>query len=97
MAYQHNTYRGIDWQTLFADDVNRWADTTDSTVIEDRPWSEDIWTDYRRWLRVHGGAHLVHIPEGAASGPVRNLSYLRETPGQLNMVSYITQNSLSNK
>ncbi|KAJ1700039.1 hypothetical protein LUZ63_008551 [Rhynchospora breviuscula] len=87
MGYQHNTYRGIDWHQLFVHEVNKWANTNEARVIEDRPWSEDIWSDYRRWLSVHGGAHLVQISEGAASGPAHNLSYLRETPGHINLHS----------
>ncbi|KAJ4775618.1 Serine/threonine-protein phosphatase 7 long form-like protein [Rhynchospora pubera] len=70
MGYQHHTYRGIDWHDIFANEVNKWTNTNEATVIEDRPWSEDIWTDYQRWLSVYGGAHLVLIPDGAATAPV---------------------------
>ncbi|KAJ1688872.1 hypothetical protein LUZ63_013027 [Rhynchospora breviuscula] len=75
-------------------EVNKWANTNEARVIEDRPWSEDIWSDYRRWLSVHGGAHLVRIPEGAASGPAHNLSYLRETPGHMNLVKHTLREAL---
>ncbi|KAJ1700534.1 hypothetical protein LUZ63_000313 [Rhynchospora breviuscula] len=94
MGYQHNTYRGIDWHQLFVNEVNKWANTNEARVIEDRPWSEDIWSDYRRWLSVHGGAHLVRIPEGTASGPAHNLSYLRETPGHMNLVKHTLREAL---
>ncbi|KAJ1701359.1 hypothetical protein LUZ63_001138 [Rhynchospora breviuscula] len=94
MGYQHNTYRDIDWHQIFVTEVNKWANTNEARVIEDRSWSEDIWSNYRRWLSVHGGAHLVQIPEGTASGPTRNLSYLRETPGHMNLVKHTLRETL---
>ncbi|KAJ1685379.1 hypothetical protein LUZ63_016769 [Rhynchospora breviuscula] len=94
IAYQHSTYRAIDWHEIFSTKVNKWANTAEVRVIEDPVWSENIWTDYRRWLRVPGGAHLVRIPEGTATGSVRDLSYLHKIPGHMNLVKHTLREAL---
>ncbi|KAJ3699170.1 hypothetical protein LUZ61_002875 [Rhynchospora tenuis] len=57
-------------------------------VMEERPLSAAIEATYLQWLRVHGGAHVVQIPEEIETAPVADMSYLRDSPARLASVKH---------
>ncbi|KAJ3689730.1 hypothetical protein LUZ61_018894 [Rhynchospora tenuis] len=87
MGYMFPTYRNRDWRDVFQTEVGMWGDMTQARVREERPWSDAIEATYLRWLRVHGGAYVVHIPEETDTAPVADMSYLRDSPAHVALVS----------
>ncbi|KAJ1700323.1 hypothetical protein LUZ63_000102 [Rhynchospora breviuscula] len=49
---------------------------------------------YDRWMRVHGGAHLVPIPGAAEQIPTRELTYHQEAPHRVSIVKHIFTEAL---
>ncbi|KAJ1687939.1 hypothetical protein LUZ63_019329 [Rhynchospora breviuscula] len=94
LRYTHTTYRGRDWGTLFDTEVGMWTDTTRLEVGEVRPWSDAVLPSYDRWMRVHGGAHLVPIPGAAEQIPPAELTYLQEAPVRDSLVKNILTEAL---
>ncbi|KAJ3702242.1 hypothetical protein LUZ61_005947 [Rhynchospora tenuis] len=94
MGYMGITYRGRDWRQLFQTEVGMWGDMARARVMEERPWSAAIEAMYLRWLRVHGGAHVVHILEEAETAPVADMSYLRDSPAHVALVKHILRDVL---
>ncbi|KAJ4754689.1 Serine/threonine-protein phosphatase 7 long form-like protein [Rhynchospora pubera] len=94
LQYRHNTFRQRDWQDLFTVEVAMWADTTQVEVAEARPWSDDILPAYDRWMRLHGGAHLVPIPGVAQQIPASRMTYLEDAPERVTMVKHILTQAL---
>ncbi|KAJ4769648.1 serine/threonine-protein phosphatase 7 long form-like protein [Rhynchospora pubera] len=87
LQYRHNTFRQRDLQDLFSVEVAMWANTTQVEVAEARPWSDDILPAYDRWMRIHGGAHLVPIPGVAQQIPASRMTYLEDAPERVSMDS----------
>ncbi|KAJ1702177.1 hypothetical protein LUZ63_001956 [Rhynchospora breviuscula] len=85
LQYTHTTFRGRDWRDLFSAEVAMWTDTTQVEVAEMRPWSDEVLPSYDRWMRVHGGAHLVPIPGAAEQIPARELTYLQKALHRVSM------------
>ncbi|KAJ3690391.1 hypothetical protein LUZ61_019555 [Rhynchospora tenuis] len=94
MGYMATTYRARDWCDMFQTEVNMWGDIAQARVMEERPWSGAIEATYLRWLRVHGGAHVVHIPEETETAPVADMSYLRYSPAHVALVKHTLRDVL---
>ncbi|KAJ4745315.1 Serine/threonine-protein phosphatase 7 long form-like protein [Rhynchospora pubera] len=94
LQYRHNTFRQRDLQDIFSVEVAMWADTTQVEVAEARPWSDDILPAYDRWMRIHGGAHLVPIPGVAQQIPASRMTYLEDAPERVSMVKHILTQAL---
>ncbi|KAJ3704440.1 hypothetical protein LUZ61_008145 [Rhynchospora tenuis] len=94
MGYMGLTYRGRDWRDMFRTEVAMWSDMAQARVIEGRPWTAAIEATYLRWLRVHGGAHVVHIPEETETAPVADMSYVRNTPAHVALVKHTLRDVL---
>ncbi|KAJ1695934.1 hypothetical protein LUZ63_012632 [Rhynchospora breviuscula] len=63
-------------------------------VAEVRPWSDDVLPSYDRWMRVHGGAHLVPILGAAEQIPPAELTYLQEAAVRNSLVKHILTEAL---
>ncbi|KAJ3708556.1 hypothetical protein LUZ61_012261 [Rhynchospora tenuis] len=94
MGYMFTTYRNRDWRDVFQTEVGMWGDMTQARVREERPWSDAIEATYLRWLRVHGGAYVVHIPEETETAPVADMSYLRDSPAHVALVKHTLRDVL---
>ncbi|KAJ3684422.1 hypothetical protein LUZ61_013586 [Rhynchospora tenuis] len=94
MGYMFTTYRNRDWRGVFETEVGMWGDMAQARVREERPWSDAIEATYLRWLRVHGGAYVVYIPEETETAPVADMSYLRDSPAHVALVKHTLRDVL---